>query len=138
MGSVANICGVKKTVNEKPSFKELLKHAFMAGNSDMQRRYDFLKLAEELGEEEGLDKAVDEAAAEIALEEEPAIAVEPEADGETELIEELIRAISDPTTMSDEDEDATLRAAEAVENSEKAAGVDAPTVADYVNMRMGW
>ena len=30
------------------------------------------------------------------------------------------------------------RAAEAVENAEKEAGVEAPTVADYLNMRMSW
>ena len=153
MGSVSELCGMESTEEKKEAAKEtvevqptaqslrdILKQAFKAGDEAAQRQYDFLKMAEELGEEPKETEAVDESAAEIAMEEGPdVVGEEPEEDeGETELIEELIRAISDPTELSDEDENATLMAAEAVENAEKEAGINAPTVADYLSMRMGW
>lgn len=152
MGSVSELCGVsprpaKKGTTKKAkvepkaqSLRDILKQAFRAGDDAAKRQFDFLKMAEELGEEPEPADAVGEAAAEVAMEEEPDVAVEEpmEDEGETELIEELIRAISDPTELSDEDENATLMAAEAVENAEKEAGLNAPTVADYLSMRMGW
>lgn len=129
MGSISEMAGVTKVAGAVPTVGDVYKAAAARGAMDLMQKVAIMKLAEDPEVAAALEAA---AAGEEAPMEEAPLAEGGEEGIDPALTEALLEAYSDAGSTDDEDREALLSSAEALEDEEKAAGLRMPTTRDYV------